>query len=212
MHYPTFENSSIDLSILSESYEDCNIAPSERRKTNDIQKHVSASHVRPESSGLIGTSTKRQELQNEIDKAYNESPRIDQEERERKEYMEKAILLWQRRKARMPVESGIEDDHVVISIRRPVLGTKRRLFRGDAKMNNVYDWMGSLSPEPIYFKFSCGRSALIPASAPVSNVALTALNMTEVNEPLGRRNHNDWFSRKKLFSTCTREEREKKKS
>ena len=121
MHYPTFENSSIDLSILSESYEDFDIANSERRKTNDIQKHVSASHVKPESSGLIGTSSKRQELQNEIDKTYNESLGIDQEERERKECMEKAILLQERRKTRMPVEPGIEDDHVVISIRHPVL-------------------------------------------------------------------------------------------
>ena len=84
----------------------------------------------------------------------------------------------------MPVEPDIEDDHAVISIRHPLLGTKRRLFRGDAKMNNVYGWMRSLSPEPMYFKFSCGRSALIPASAPVSNFALTTLNMTEVNEPL----------------------------
>ena len=121
LHYPTFENSSIDLSILSESYEDFDIANSERRKTNDIQKHVSASHVKPESSGLIGTSSKRQELQNEIDKTYNESLGIDQEEKERKECMEKAILLQERRKARMPVEPGIEDDHVVISIRHPVL-------------------------------------------------------------------------------------------
>ena len=51
-------------------------------------------------------------------------------------------------------------------------------------MNNVYDWMGSLYLEPTYFKFSCGRSVLIPASAPVSNFALTTLSMTEVKEPL----------------------------
>ena len=60
LHYLTFENSNIDLSILSESYEDFNIAASERRKTNYIQKKL-------ESSGLIGTSSKRQEPQNEID-------------------------------------------------------------------------------------------------------------------------------------------------
>ena len=38
--------------------------------------------------------------------------------------------------------------------------------------------MGSLSPKPMYFKFSCGGSALIPASASVSNFTLTTLNMT----------------------------------
>ena len=36
----------------------------------------------------------------------------------------------------------------------------------------------------MYLKFSCGRSALIPASAPVSNFAPTTLNMTEVKEAL----------------------------
>ena len=213
-HYSTFESFSIDLSIHSESYEDFHNAASERRKTVDIQKHLS-SHVKPESTGLISTSSKREELQNEIDKAYNESLRIDQEERERKEYMEKAILLQERRKARMPVEPDIEDDHVVISIRHPQLGTKRRLFKGNAKMNNVYDWMGSLSPRPMYFKFSYGRSALIPASAPVSNFTLTTLNMTEVNEPLPFEEDEEITMigfQEKTFSTCTREEREKKKS
>ena len=37
------------------------------------------------------------------------------------------------------VKSHIEDDHVVISMLHPLLGTKRRLFRGGAKMNSVYD-------------------------------------------------------------------------
>ena len=49
LHYPTFENSNIDLSILSESFKDFCIAASERSKTNDIQKHVPASHIKPES-------------------------------------------------------------------------------------------------------------------------------------------------------------------
>ena len=53
LHYPTFENSIVDLSILSESNENFDVAASESRKTNDIQKHVSASHVKPECSGLI---------------------------------------------------------------------------------------------------------------------------------------------------------------
>ena len=68
LHCPTFENFSIDLSILSEPYEDLDIAASKRPKANDMQKHVSAIHVKPESSGLIGTWTKCQKLLNEIDK------------------------------------------------------------------------------------------------------------------------------------------------
>ena len=55
LHCPTFENFSIDLGILSELYEDLDIAASKRGKVNDMQKHVSAIHVKPESSGLIST-------------------------------------------------------------------------------------------------------------------------------------------------------------
>ena len=47
---------------------------------------------------------------------------------------------------RIPVEPEIEDDYVVSWIRHTVLGTNRRLFRGDAKMN-VCNWMGLLSPD-----------------------------------------------------------------
>ena len=41
---------------------------------------------------------------------------IDQEENEKKKYIKKATLLYERRKDRIPVESDIEDDHAVISI------------------------------------------------------------------------------------------------
>ena len=84
LHYPTFENSSIDLSILSESCEDFDIANSERRKTNDIQKHISASYVKPESSGLIGTSSKRQESQTKLTRpTTNHSELIKRKRREK---------------------------------------------------------------------------------------------------------------------------------
>ena len=71
-----------------------------------------------------------------------------------------------------------------MSIRHPALATRRRIFRGDAKMNNVYDWVGSLSPEPMFFKFFCNNTAAIPSSDAASKYALTTLNMEEVDEPL----------------------------
>ena len=69
LHCPTFENFSIDLGILSEPYEDLDIAASKRGKANDMQKHISARQVKPENSGLISTWSKCQELLNKIDKA-----------------------------------------------------------------------------------------------------------------------------------------------
>ena len=143
----------------------------------------------------------------------NDFELIKRKGREKKEYMEKAILLLERRKVRMPVEPDIEDDHVVTSMRHPVLGTKRRLLRGEAKMNNVYDWMGSLSLESMYFRFSCGRNALIHAFAPVSNFALATLNMTEVNEPLPFEEDEETtttgFKEKTVFDLHERRKKEK---
>ena len=36
-------------------------------------------------------------------------------------------------------------------------------------MNNLYDWVGSLSPEPMFFKFFCNNTAAIPPSDATSN-------------------------------------------
>ena len=67
----------------------------------------------------------------------------------------------------------------------------------------------------MYFKFSCARSALIPASAPLSNFTLTTLNMTEVKEPLPFEEDEeitmiDWFSKKTIFDLHEKERKNKK--
>ena len=82
-------------------------------------------------------------------------------------------------------------------------------------MNSVYDQMESLSPEPMYLKFSCGKSALIPVSAPVSNVALTTLNMKEVMQPLSFEEDEQitmiGFQEKTVFELHERRKRQKEK-
>ena len=71
-----------------------------------------------------------------------------------------------------------------MSIRHPALATRRGIFRGDAKMNNVYDWIGSLSPESMFLKFFFNNTDAIPPSDAASKYAVTTLNMEEVDEPL----------------------------
>ena len=71
-----------------------------------------------------------------------------------------------------------------MSIRHPALATRRRIFRGDAKMKNVYDWVGSLSLDPMFLKIFCNNTDAIPPSDPALKYALTTLNMAEVDEPL----------------------------
>ena len=135
-------------------------------------------------SNLTGTTTERQRIQREIQNSYDESLIADQEKDEKQDRIERSLSLQQIRKNRVPQEPDIQEDHIVMSIRHSALATRRRIFRSDAKMNNVYDWVGSLSPEPMFFKFFCNNTAAIPPSDAASKYALTTLNMEEVDEPL----------------------------
>ena len=136
------------------------------------------------TSSLIGTTTERQRIQREIQNSYDESLIADQEKDEKQDRIERSLSLQQIRKNRVPQEPDIQEDHIVMPIRHSALATRRRIFRSDAKMNNVYDWVGSLSPEPMFFKFFCNNTAAIPPSDAASKYALTTLNMEEVDEPL----------------------------
>ena len=102
------------------------------------------------TSSLIGTTTERQRIQREIQNSYDESLIADQEKDEKQDRIERSLSLQQIRKNRVPQEPDIQEDHIVMSIRHSALATRRRIFRSDAKMNNVYDWVGSLSPEPMF--------------------------------------------------------------
>ena len=135
------------------------------------------------TSSLIGTTTERQRIQREIQNSYDESLIADQEKDEKQDRIERSLSLQQIRKNRVPQEPDIQEDHIVMSIRHSALATRRRIFRSDAKMNNVYDWVGSLSPEPMFFKFFCNNTAAIPPSDAASKYALTTLNMEEAHEP-----------------------------
>ena len=50
-------------------------------------------------------------------------------------------------------------------------------------MNNVYDWVGATSVEPMYFELFVDFRSPIPATDPANKYANTVLNMAEVSEP-----------------------------
>ena len=50
-------------------------------------------------------------------------------------------------------------------------------------MNNVYDWVGVPSVEPIYFELVVDFRSPIPVTDPANKYANTVLNMAEVSEP-----------------------------
>ena len=136
------------------------------KKTNIIQTQTPVNLIIPSTerqtvfklgdaitSSLIGTTTVRQGIQREIQTSNDESLIAEQEKDEKRDRIERQQI----RKNRVPQEPDVQDDHIVISIRHPALATRHRIFRDDAKMNNVYDWVGSLSPEPMFQKIFCDK-------------------------------------------------------
>ena len=136
------------------------------------------------TSNLIGTITERQRIRREIENSYDETLSANQEKDEKRDRIERSLSLQQIRKSRVPQEPDIQEDHIVMLIRHPALEKRRRIFRGDAKMNNVYDWVGSLSPEPMFLKFFCNNTDAIPPFDAASKYGLTTLNMEEGDKHL----------------------------
>ena len=65
-------------------------------------------------------------------------------------------------------EPQLDEDHILMSNRHVKLGGVRRLFYPNAKMNLVYDWVGSLEFYPMYFELSHQPGIVIQPSDMVS--------------------------------------------
>lgn len=134
---------------------------------------------------MIGTSDERQSLSKEIYRSFNESYVIDQQkqsEKEKEELKEKHLLaLMEARKARLEVEPSLAEAHVIISVRHCTMGLKVRLFREDSTFVQVYDWIGSLSTRPQYFRIMDYKGAII---SPDNELYSGVFNMAESEKPV----------------------------
>ena len=143
---------------------------------------------------LIGSSIERSIQKNECDKLFEESLKKDKQKDEELATLQSEVLtvhtkedealeLQRIRKRRVPPEPTLADDHIVLSVRHARNGTMRRIFLASATMNNVYDWVGATSVEPMYFELFVDFRSPIPATDPANKYANTVLNMAEVSEP-----------------------------
>ena len=108
---------------------------------------------------LIGSTTERLALREEIDRAYEEFAKIDQIKDASKQQEEIAHIdivnrrkkLREERAARvLPVSSIILHPTTVVQVRHISLGLINCILK-DSIMQNVYDWIGSLQEEPEFF-------------------------------------------------------------
>ena len=67
-----------------------------------------------------------------------------------------SLLRQSRRRALVPKEPSLLDDTTIVFITHPNLGRIQRLFLSTSKMEEVYNWVGSLSPNPDLFNLCTG--------------------------------------------------------
>ena len=154
---------------------------------------------------LIGTSEERRQIMQEINQAFAESEATDKTKTKQikknagtpleevaivKEtaIVEEAaaIILQNKRKSGVREEPDLREENLVISIRHPHLGTQRRIFRVESTFNEVYDWVGSLSPEPKFFSLCCRNTTdhAIEPSEPIKGYEKIVLVIEERDIPL----------------------------
>ena len=141
----------------------------------------------------MGTTQERLKVQEEQDKAYFDSPATDSRKvEERREALEKEVLdvtrqecLRYERAKRVQAEPNIEEEHVIVLVRHLTIGTISRMFLKNSTMNQVYDWVGSLSLLLEYFRLVYPVSGeIVLPEKPVVEAANYVLCMNECEEPL----------------------------
>ena len=165
---------------------------------NGISRHTpnQISHQEHQSS-LIRSPNERSELNSEIARSFQASLMNDivverkktlkeaEEKKTPEERQHKALKLPEKRKLRVQKEPNNSEKTVNLAVRHPELGMQRRQFREDSTMNCVYDWIGSLSPEPVYFGlFMKFHSDPVLPSADVKLYDKTILNVGVLADPI----------------------------
>ncbi|CAB3990884.1 Hypothetical predicted protein [Paramuricea clavata] len=117
--------------------------------TLDMQSLVSPN----QESSLIGSTLQRQSLASEQDKEYQESLKADERKaasRERENQESKRKKRIQNARADRVVPEP-DDEFVTVKVRHITMGLQSRKFPKTSRMAAVYDWAGSLSPDPENF-------------------------------------------------------------
>lgn len=146
------------------------------------------SNNRSTTSSLIGTSKEREIFSQELEYLVAESEEIDKKKAESatSKEKEKAQLqeLKRRRGLRVTPEPQKGENTLSVCVRHPSLGRIVRRFLDTSKMEEVYDWVGSLCITPRYFSLSIYPGDPIYPSENVEHIAGHVLSMVEEKSPL----------------------------
>ena len=136
-------------------------------------------------SNLVGTSSERKLLSEEIQSAFENSLASDKKKDQVKLDQEieegRLLAVMESRKSRVEPEPDLSEPHVTISIRHCSIGNKVRLFKAESLFHSVYDWVGSLLMQPEHFEIKDYKGCLL---VPDSQVYSGSFNMVEANCPI----------------------------
>ena len=128
----------------------------------------------------------RRQLIQQQDEEYRLAVEADQrKEKERESAREKEVLR-EERKAKVPDEPQIEEEHVVVCVRHLNLGVVTRAFPPNCQMDDVYNWIGSLQDDPQHFALlaTIGTQMKTLMHPDENIVPQTMLYMEEINNPV----------------------------
>ena len=133
---------------------------------------------------LIGGSIERSSQKDECDRLFESLEKDRQKDEELTTLQSEASKIYTKedeglklqriRKRRFPPEPTLAYDHIVLSVRHAWKDTMRRM--NNVTMNNVYDWVGASSIEPVYFELFVDFRSPIPATDPANKYVNTVLN------------------------------------
>ena len=139
-----------EIIINSGSDSDFEFLPSSKPlSTNDMILNIG-------ESPLLGAPVERQTLKEEIKNCYLESKRKNALKKWARMNKKSQTKRRNKMKRQFPEHGKREflqnQSYLTIVIKHVNKGTITRLFPTNSKMNNVYDWVGSLSIHPVHFK------------------------------------------------------------
>ena len=145
----------------------------------------------PKSTKSKKKRTERDILVEQQNVEFSASLKIDQakeqskQEQSKKDNLKSSYLLQRQmyKKSLVPPEPNLTDDAVLVVIHHTTLGRTQRFFFSNDTCENVYNWVGSLNPEPEFFSLCSGSptNVISPASL-VSTVDRTVLLMHPVED------------------------------
>lgn len=179
--------------------EDIDDTHSAHADDGDDKESATIITISDDESKLIGTSSQRESLKNEQDKAYKESLLADIAKTKKQEdnmdgHMDQSNkkdramqeFLKAARSRRVPPEQSDKEScqRVKIAIRHPTLGLKSRWFLSNESMMAVYDFCGSLSLEPMYFTLGTSAGCFVKPTECVDKYHQVLLHVCPETNPV----------------------------